>query len=230
MFLRLFALRLFPENPVLFSITGLRAYLTRGLADYSALHKDSNAEFVHRYPPLQCKLIKNNLMVIGISQGADFLLEIVENQQIISPGENACSVEERTPGVRLEPFGIGGNTQEYEFLTPLLALNQQNAKRFYELTGKPKRDAFMQKILLGTLSVLVKSLDYKPPAPITCKQKLRFRKDWIDNKSVMVFTGRFQTNLSIPDYIGIGQSVSLGFGAIRHLTDEHGSDSEDTRL
>jgi hypothetical protein len=35
----------------------------------------------------------------------------------------------------------------------------------------------------------------------------------------MVFLGKFRTNLTIPDYFGIGQSVSQGFGTIRRVPD-----------
>ena len=105
----------------------------------------------------------------------------------------------------------------YEFLTPWLALNQQNAKKFYDLKGKPERDAFMQKLLLGHLGALAKSLDYKPPVPVTCEPKVRFRRDRIDHENIIVFLGKFQTNLRIPDFLGIGQEVSRGFGTIRHL-------------
>jgi hypothetical protein len=36
---------------------------------------------------------------------------------------------------------------------------------------------------------------------------------------VIVFLGKFRTNLTIPDYFGIGQSVSQGFGTIRCVPD-----------
>jgi hypothetical protein len=37
-----------------------------------------------------------------------------------------------------------------------------------------------------------------------------------------VFLGTFQTNLTIPDYLGIGQSVSAGFGTIRRTVQDPG--------
>jgi hypothetical protein len=33
----------------------------------------------------------------------------------------------------------------------------------------------------------------------------------------MVFLGKFQTNLRIPDFLGIGLSVSRGFGTIHSI-------------
>jgi len=107
----------------------------------------------------------------------------------------------------------------YEFLTPWIALNQQNAKKFYDLNGKPQRDAFMQKLLTTHLNTLAKSLDYTTTVPITCRAKVRFRRDRIGRENLMVFLGKFQTNLHIPDYLGTGLSVSQGYGTIKRITE-----------
>jgi hypothetical protein len=36
---------------------------------------------------------------------------------------------------------------------------------------------------------------------------------------VIVFLGKFVTNLTIPDYLGIGLSVSQGYGTIKRITE-----------
>jgi hypothetical protein len=225
--LRVFTLTLEPVNPVQFSLAELRAFMAGELDLFTAHHKDHTPGFIHRYPALQCKIVKNTLIAVGISQGADLLEGVSRNQKILSAGKNACTIVTRDAAIRLEPFGVTGTMVNYEFLTPWLALNQQNTKKFYELKGKPERDAFLQKLLAGGLGTLAKSLDYKLPEPIVCEEKVRFRKDWIDNKSVMVFTGKFRTSLRIPDYLGMGQSVSQGFGTLRQIRDSTGYDEEE---
>jgi hypothetical protein len=219
MILKIFTLTLEPANPMQFSLAGFRLYLAGKLGEYTPLHKEGAAGFIHRYPAVQCKQIRNSLIVIGISQGADFLYQLGEGRKEISEGNTTCTILERDASVRNEDFGISGTTSTYEFLTPWLALNQQNAKKFYDLKGKPDRDAFMHRILVGNLETLAKSLDYKAPVPISCEAKLKFRIDRIDRENVIVFLGKFRTNLRIPDYFGIGQSVSQGFGTIKSIPD-----------
>jgi len=219
MILKLFTLTLEPANPVQFSLAEFRSYLTGKLGEYTPLHKEDGIGFIHRYPAVQCKQIKNSLIVMGISQGADFLYQLGEGQKEISEGSTACTILECDASVRNEEFGISATTCTYEFLTPWLALNQQNAKKFYDLKGKPDRDAFMHRILVGNLETLAKSLDYKAPVPIRCEAKLKFRIDRIDRENIIVFLGKFRTKLRIPDYFGIGQSVSQGFGTIRCIPD-----------
>jgi hypothetical protein len=213
---RLFTLTLEPVNPMQFSITEFRSYLSGKLGEYTTLHRDNPHGFLYRYPVVQCKQIKNTFITLGISQGADFLFELTNGKEEISEGSIACTILERDTAIRLEEFGIG-IPRTYEFLTPYLALNQQNAKKFYTLKGKPERDAFMHKILVNNLEMLAKSLDYKPPETISCEAKVKFRIDRIERENVIVFLGKFRTSLNIPDYFGIGQSVSQGFGTIRRI-------------
>jgi hypothetical protein len=215
MILPIFTLTLEPSDPLHFSIDELRSFFHKKSAEYTRLHKGSTPGFIHRYPVVQCKQIKSMLMVIGISQGADLLQEISGNAKEFRSGENTCILSGRDREIRNEEFGISDKILTYEFLTPWLALNQQNAKKFYDLKGKPERDAFMQKILTGHLITLARSIDYDLPAPLMCESRVRFKRQRIHQENVMVFLGTFRTNLRIPDYLGVGQSVSSGFGTIR---------------
>ena len=226
MLLKLFTLTLEPADPIQFSLPELRSHFARILGEYMDLHKSNADGFIHRYPAIQCKQVKNRLVVIGISQGAAFLEELSHDKNEIIAGKNSCTILEHDAVIRQEAFGITGTMHTYEFLTPYLALNQQHAKKFYELKGKPERDAFMHKILAGNLAILAKSLDYKSQVPITCEEKLKFRIDWIERENVIVFLGKFRTNCRIPDYFGMGQSISQGFGTVKRITDIPAGDNE----
>jgi len=226
MLLKIFNLTLEPVDPVQFSMAETRAYFTVKLEEYTVLNKSNDTAFIYRYPAVQCKQIKNTLIIIGICQGAALLEQLSHARSEMLSGKNTCTILERDAVIRNEEFGISDTTHTYEFLTPWLALNQQNAKKFYDLKGKPERDAFIRRILIGNLETLAKSLNYKTPVPITCKAKIRFRIDWMGRENVMVFLGTFKTNLRIPDYFGMGQSVSQGFGTIRNITELPDTDNE----
>jgi len=219
MILRMYNLSLEPEYPLRFSADELRSFLNKKMAEYITLHKDDTAGFIHRYPVLQCKQIKTGLIMIGISQGAGWLCRSTHDRKILGTGESTCRITARDPAIRSEPFGVADASITYEFLTPWLALNQQHAKKFYDLNGKLQRDAFMQKLLAAHLHTLAKSLDYGITIPVSCEAKVRFRRDRIGRENVIVFLGKFVTNLTIPDYLGIGLSVSQGYGTIKRITE-----------
>jgi hypothetical protein len=219
MILRMYNLSLEPEYPLRFSADELRSFLNKKMAEYITLHKDDTAGFIHRYPVLQCKQIKTGLIMIGISQGAGWLCRSTHDRTILGTGESTCRITARDPAIRSEPFGVADASITYEFLTPWLALNQQHAKKFYDLNGKLQRDAFMQNLLTAQLATLVKSLDYAITVPVGCEAKVRFRRNRIGRENVMVFLGKFRTNLHIPDYLGIGLSISQGYGTIKRITE-----------
>ncbi len=219
MILRMFSLTLEPVNPLQFSLTAFRSALVRQLVKHpgTAASGDPAGKILHRYPALQCKQVKGELVLIGICQGAGFLWQITNGTPELEAGDIPCTITSRDPEIRNEVFGIDGAMHEYEFQTPWLALNQQYAKKFYDLSGKPARDAFMQDLLTRHLTTLAKSLDYPLSGPVTCSAHVKFKRERIDRENVIVFMGKFQTNLRIPDYLGIGQSVSLGYGTVREI-------------
>jgi hypothetical protein len=219
MFLRMYTLSLEPEQPHRFSADELRLVLMKKTAEYTALCKKNTGGCIHRYPVIQVKQVKDTLILTGISQGADCVYLLVKDLAVLGSGENVCRIIARDPVIRSEPFGISDTIVMYEFLTPWLALNQQHAKKFYDLSGKPKRDAFIQKLLTAQLNTLAKSLDYRITVPLLCGTKVRFRRDRINHENIMVFLGKFRTNLLIPDYLGIGRSVSQGYGTIKRITE-----------
>jgi len=47
--------------------------------------------------------------------------------------------------------------------------------------------------------------------------KLKEIKVNLKGKSMTAFTGIFKTNFYLPDYLGIGKSVSRGFESIRRI-------------
>ena len=216
---RIFTLTLTPANPLQFSITEFRSLLSRECAKRTAKADPGTmaGPGLSRYPPILCGQLKHEIRVTGICQGADFLYSLTRETTEIPGGENRCHIDTRDEEIRSEPFGITDEEHEYEFLTPWLALNQQNEKKFYLLQGKPARDAFMQKLLAAQLNTFAKSLEYSHELPIACTAHVRFVRERIERQTVMIFKGRFRTNLKIPQYLGIGQSVSQGFGWVQEI-------------
>jgi len=64
-----------------------------------------------------------------------------------------------------------------------------------------------------------KSFDYQVPDTIKCDVKVKIRKRRLKDVNVMAFIGGFSANFLIPDYFGIGKSVSRGFGAVIRKND-----------
>lgn len=217
MILHTFTLTLGSTRPIHGSAHELRGFFATKFNEYTELHQHNADKFIYSYPLVQYKMIGNVPTVIGINEGAEILKKIFDDYQEIRLGENTYQIVERGISLKDEDFGISEKIRSYEFVTPWLALNQENYRKFYSLKGKPERDEFMRKILIGNILSMAKSLGYDVPGQIKCDAQVHFRKDRLKDVSVMVFTGKFQANFLIPDLLGIGKSVSRGFGAVRQL-------------
>jgi len=224
MILHTFTLTLGSTRPIHGTAPELRGFFATKFTEYIELHQHDADKFVYRYPVVQYKMINNVPTVIGINEGAEVLKKIYDEYQEIRLGANTYQIVERGIALKDEEFGISDKIRSYEFATPWLALNQENYKRFYALKGNEERDEFVRKILIGNIISMSKSLGYEVPAQIKCDTNLHFQKDRLKDVSVMTFTGKFHVNFLIPDFLGIGKSVSRGFGAVKQRTLENEKD------
>jgi len=217
MFLRTFTLTLASSRPIRGSASLLRGFFATKFNEYSLLHQHSADKLIYRYPLVQYKMIDGAPVVIGINDGAGVLKDIYDKYDEIKLGEDVYEIVERGISVRNQEFGLADMIHSYEFATPWLALNQENYMRYYGMRSD-EREGFLRKTLIGNLLSMSKSLDYQVPGTIKCDVRVRIRKNRLKDVNMMTFTGGFCANFLIPDYLGIGKSVSRGFGAVRRCS------------
>jgi len=220
MILHTFTLTLDPANPIHGTTKELRGFFATQLAGYTELHKQDSKSFIYRYPVIQYKLIKDTHTVIGINEGAEVLKTICGESPEIRLGTETWRIIEAGTAIKDEEFGVSDTVHAYEFATPWLPFSQENFRKFYKLTGKAERDGFVRKILVQNIGSLAKSLGYELPGPVRCDTNFHFQKERIGEIGDITFTGKFQANFAIPDLLGIGKSVSQGFGTIHRITPE----------
>jgi len=220
MILHTFTLTLGSTQPIHGSASELRGFFATKFTEYTELHQHIEDKFVYRYPVVQYKIISEVPTVIGINEGAEVLKHIYDEYQEIRLGVNKYQIVERGISIKDEEFGISDKIHSYEFATPWLALNQENYQKFYGLKNHEERDEFLRKTLTGNILSMSKSLNYQVPDRIKCDLSVKIRKDHLKDVSMMTFIGIFHLNFIVPDFLGIGKSVSRGFGAVRQLSRE----------
>jgi hypothetical protein len=217
--LKTFTLTLASTRPIKGTSAELRGFFAAKFNEYSLLHQHNADKLIYRYPLVQYKMIDRMPMVIGINEGADVLKQVYDKYDEILLGEEVYEIVEKGITIKNDVFGLSDNFHSYGFATPWLALNQENYMKFYGLQGRKERQEFLRKTLIANLLSMSKSLNYQVPGEIKCDVQVRIRKSRLKDVNVMTFTGGFCTNFIIPDYLGIGKSVSRGFGAVRRSAD-----------
>jgi hypothetical protein len=212
--LKTFTLTLASTRPIEGTSAQLRGFFATKFNEYSLLHQHSADKLIYRYPLVQYKIIDGAPMVIGINDGAEVLKQVYDKYDEIKLGEEVYEIVEKGISVKNQEFGLSDKIHSYEFTTPWLALNQENYMKYYGLKDGGERQEFLRKTLTGNLLSMSKSLDYRVPDKIKCDVSVNIRKQRLKDVNVMTFIGGFCVNFIIPDYFGLGKSVSRGFGAV----------------
>ena len=76
----------------------------------------------------------------------------------------------------------------------------------------------LERILVGNIISMSKGLGYTVPRKIEANIfDLRETHTKLKGTPILGFKGTFSVNFEIPDYWGIGKSVSRGFGTVKRV-------------
>lgn len=97
-----------------------------------------------------------------------------------------------------------------------IALNKQNYETYLTLDGLAEKVALLEKILTANILAFAKGINWTVDKPIIVKIKTlsETRDVKLKGRTVLGFNVMFASNVFIPKYIGLGKSVSLGFGIV----------------
>jgi hypothetical protein len=107
----------------------------------------------------------------------------------------------------------------YEFVSPWLALNQENHKRTIPL-GPAARRAELDRILVANLLSMSQGFGWFYESHERVYAAFEWLRDApcvVKNVALVGFEGTFVTNLELPDNLALGRSVSHGYGWFRRM-------------
>ena len=221
MHLKTLKLTLKSDRPVEEAAAKLRGFFATRFNEYALLHQHIDVDkHLYRYPRIQYKILEGTAIVLGIEEGAEVLKEIYDKYDTIKLGENEYTIVERGIALKEEEFGIATEILSYEFITPWIALSQQNYQRYLESKWEQRRE-LLRRTLIGNILSASKGLDYVVLDDIRLKiGRLRRQKCMIKGTPFIGFLGGFMVNFTISDYMGLGNSVSRGFGTVRRVNEK----------
>ena len=223
--LTILTLTLTSTRPITQSASKLRGFFATRFTEYELLHQHVDAgKLIYRYPKIQYKIIDGTPTVIGINEGAEVLKGIYDRYDKITLGDSTYEIVERGVTLRKEDFGILDNILSYRFVTPWLALNQKNHERYMKSDQVEQRDQ-LRRTLTGNILSMAKGLDYVVISQIRLGiGRVRHKRCTVKGVSMLGIECEFMANFAIPDYLGLGKSVSRGFGAVARIGDAKARD------
>lgn len=194
----------------------------RGLAHFAESSEQTvpvplpaKGRLIYQYPRVQFKVLASTALLLGINEGSELLqrlwLEIDETRL----GDEQLAVLESQFETRTEQLEVIAEPIEYRFATPWLALNQKNFHEYIGTHNQRTRKDELSRILVGNCLGLAKSLGIRFSDHIAADcRRLTSIKTSLKGQGMIGFVGKFTVNLTLPDCIGLGKSVSRGFGTV----------------
>jgi hypothetical protein len=197
----------------------LRGYVGRQYPHLALLHNhSSDNSLIYTFPRVLYQVIDGSPVIIGIDEGIDAVRQIASTLTQLSLKGAVYTVKEILDFEQEVDFGAIKTETFYSFLTPWLALNEKNYEKYQRLGNWAKKKELLEKILIGNIISMSKSLGYTVPEPIkTNIGKLKEVPTSLKGTPMLGFLGTFSVNFEIPDYWGIGKSVSRGFGTVKRV-------------
>lgn len=194
----------------------IRGYLGNKYIENDLLHNHLDNKYIYRYPLVQYKVIKKVPYIIGINEGVSSVSKIglLDDELIIN--EEKYEIFQKEIIKTKEFIGATEDYVEYEFLTPWIALSQKNIME-YNKGNSIEREELLKKILIGNILSMCKGLKYTVDKKIYCWIDLNEIDINLKGKKHIGFIGRFKVNFNIPAYLGLGKSVSRGFGTLKSV-------------
>ena len=193
----------------------LRGFFATKFQEYVHLHHHKPDGFVYQYPLIQYKMLSGVPTVVGINEGAEVLVEIFNEYDTLDLGSEKYRICEKQVSYKVEKVGWTETPVYYRFLTPWVALNQENYMRYYGMQNSLERSTFLGKTLVGNLLSFSKTIGYTVPDRLVCGVSVKPVKVSLKGVHLMGFSGSFRVNFEIPDLLGIGKSVSRGMGTVK---------------
>jgi len=196
-------------------IPKLRGFLASSFPEHIELHnhRDDN-KFEYGYPFIQYKVINDTPTIIAINNAALTVYDVMNKIGGIRLGDKLIKDYEGNFVMDKYRTGIINKMLEYKFISPWVALNQANYKEYVK-SDENEKNELLKKVLKGNILSMAKYMNYWIEEQLNVEVNLKVVRVNYKNHAMTAFKGSFKVNFIIPDYLGLGKSVSRGFGTVK---------------
>jgi Cas6b C-terminal domain/Cas6b N-terminal domain len=199
----------------------LRGYFGNLFKEYSPLLHNhlEGGELRYGYPLVQYKVLNDVPTLLGLGEGAALMVQLFLEIKELDIDGKIYPVYAKNISAEDAVIGIGDKLHTYRFENLWMALNQENYERFKRYDDAEKQDQLNSIATRNILSFfkgfgLYLSQENRifMEAQVYVQHETHFK-----NNKMTSFKGKLVTNAFLPNFIGLGKSVSRGFGVLRKI-------------
>jgi hypothetical protein len=191
------------------------------MSDFSPLFHNHNVKgFHYAYPLIQYKRINGHAAVIGINEGSSAVVQLLggELPQWLHIGRRITPAGNTSINTQEVALECDSTMRTYE-ITRWLPLNQYNHSIYLQKRGLVGKLTMLESILTGNILSFAKGVGIFFDNQVECCITDIQQGENVQYKSVELtsFNAKFDCNIPLPEYIGLGKSASLGNGIIKRV-------------
>jgi len=179
-------------------------------------HNHVGEGFRYSYPLIQYKRIGGRAAVVCVGEGTESIGKFFASENFeLMIGDRQVRMEVENMSAKHFLVQLWDGIFSYH-LRKWLPLNSENYEKYTALDSVVEKYAMLEKILTGNVLSFAKGVGVHFEQQVVCKivSVEEPRPLLYKGVKMMAFDLEFKTNVSLPDYIGLGKGVSLGFGTV----------------
>lgn len=193
-----------------------------GDADVAFHNHKEDEKFVYDYPKIQYKSVRNKASLFCIEEGVEKIYSLfnLKNRSIIINGEQSDLVVEE---LKANEFLIQAWDTYFDYkISSWLALNEKNYGDYKKLKTDAEKVYFLENILRGNILSFGKGVDCIFDKEVKVQITKINREYTSDFKGVKMHTinAEFKSNVFLPNQLGLGKGVSIGYGIVKTKRNE----------
>ena len=211
------------DKPVIEDASKLRGYVGNKFSEYPILHHHiKEVGYLYTYPRVQYKIFEGMPSILGIEEGAKVLKEISGELNELVLESSRYKVNQKALFEQEVEVGAARGNRHYRFITPWLALNPENYRKYREIKNWKEKKNFLNAILIGNVLSMCKGLGIVVERELFAHSKIDESEVEYKGVPVIGFSGEFKINFKIPDFFGLGKGVSQGLGVVKNENIDRG--------
>ncbi len=177
-------------------------------------YEDGSSKY--RYPLVQYKVIEQVPVLMGFNEGADLLTTLfLKIKELDIAGVN-YPVYSKNIAQQQSDIGVAEDLNSYLFQNYWMALNSENHK-VYLKSNASEQVSMLNQILRNNILSFFKGVNIWVENKILVKGYFKAKKSNFKDNKMVVFEGKFVSNVMLPEFAGLGKSVARGFGSVKKI-------------
>lgn len=185
----------------------------------TSFHNHTKKGYLYRYPTIQYKVMDGHVCLIGMGESAFSVMQLAGK----FPCEILIGKQKMVFHVldcRLVPYEpIIEDAPKLYQLSQYIALTGENFTKYHSMIALTDKITLVEQIITGNILSFLKGIGYHAAdcIEVAITRFSELREKSYKQVNFNVFDVQFVSNIVLPEAIGLGKSVSVGFGVLTKL-------------